>query len=107
MGLSESFCKLDFSYYFDSFVKLDYFRTNRKYIYPILLYEELIIATSDYRINGEKEENNLLAVKCLQKLQNEQLTDISVVFDTSFSYTLGKRKRINENLFIKDKNLKI
>ncbi|KAL9650606.1 hypothetical protein ABK040_006407 [Willaertia magna] len=104
-GMDLSSCKVmdDSAYYLDTFVKLDYFKTNRKYIYPLFLYEELMIATCDYLINGEKEENNVLAFKCLRTLNNEQLTDITIsccCYDGEDNFR--KRKR-NDNNFTKDK----
>ncbi|KAL9643511.1 hypothetical protein ABK040_010125 [Willaertia magna] len=68
-------------YYLDRFTKLDYFKTKRSFILPILLQNNLFFITSDKIIPEElQEEENLLGVYCFHKINVGKLVDIKFIF---------------------------
>ncbi|KAL9644659.1 hypothetical protein ABK040_005030 [Willaertia magna] len=63
---------------YKKFTKIDKIKVNKQYIYPLLLENKLFILQSDYKINDE-DKDILLSLKCLQKLNNNQLIDLNII----------------------------
>ncbi|KAL9642654.1 hypothetical protein ABK040_009733 [Willaertia magna] len=59
------------------FTKLN-IKSNNYNIYPILNYDDVYLVLIDYKINGEKEDKDLL--KLMERLQNLQLIDVDFLF---------------------------
>ncbi|KAL9653509.1 hypothetical protein ABK040_002142 [Willaertia magna] len=82
LGISAGFCKgKDNNYYIDSFTELQYFKTSKIYVYPIVMKDVVFVVTSDYKINDELSNNESYSMKskCLQTLHNAKLTDLSII----------------------------
>ncbi|KAL9644065.1 hypothetical protein ABK040_005532 [Willaertia magna] len=67
-----------------NFVKLDSFKTDKNYIYPLLLQSNAFIVCSDYLINkhemtDEELKKNEMGMKCFQKV-NRECCDIKICF---------------------------
>ncbi|KAL9650374.1 hypothetical protein ABK040_016441 [Willaertia magna] len=89
-------------YYVDKFIKLDYFETNKKFIYPLLLRDEVFVLTSKYKLNGRlDEEENYLGEELSKRLQKEIYCDCNLVYSVN-GYCCNLKKR-NRNIFENDK----
>ncbi|KAL9655225.1 hypothetical protein ABK040_009000 [Willaertia magna] len=76
------------------FTKID-LKLNKKYLQIIPLEEFTLFIGTDYKINKEDEDDNILGEKCFKVLQNEKLVDVNIYCNF---YNLKKRKRNEFNL---------
>ncbi|KAL9654163.1 hypothetical protein ABK040_000748 [Willaertia magna] len=67
------------SYKKEEFQRIEYFKSDKEFIYPILLSKILLFITTDYKIEEEDYCNeNTLGQYCFGKLMNEQCSDLDI-----------------------------
>ncbi|KAL9655202.1 hypothetical protein ABK040_008977 [Willaertia magna] len=73
------------------FTKID-LKLNPKYINIVPLEDFVVFIGTNYKINNENNENNVLGEKCFKVLQNGKLVDLFICCN---DYNIKKRKRID------------